>query len=1133
MISTSSVTANVRRSARLLDLQRDTSRTLPLPAPVTADPWPEDLLPSDLPSPTITPNTTDLSQHKDLLATLERWTNAANIHAVLGHRHKNSLLLMYKHNSLSDLPPIGALSKGSPCVCAACLAAKIRRRNTKARIHLLPTTTKRRHLSFDRFTSPVRSINGMKYGIFMIDNLTKYLWIWLLATKTELEFSSIVINGPNGIINILKRTSDNLHGAHVTILDDPSISDGMVIPTPDHSETAADNNSYFPVYAGQPSTGIHAPLGAVGSHDRSLHTDNEKTFLTSLVTSSLARHGVSVTTTATHTPSDNAFVERVQGTIANSVRTSLIYAQAPLELWSDHMPCAVMAYNVCLHSAHSKAKNLPFSTGLTPYELDKGFKPSYKRLHIPSSPGFCWTRPEAPTADEPTKQKWKPRGKACIFAYYYDKTGLLDGKVWVRETDGRSLKELVADKSSSFHIPRVAELPDAGALQVEAEHALSLVSPPLLLSRSPLAILTEVPAVAVAVAVGARVKTVDAQVETEPHLVTGTDKFSAPLSSKFRSTLLVESSSTLTTLMSQLLSIANLLQHLKVTRRTFVQDIFNAWTDTSQSLNSRHRATSGTTATAPILSGVQPNKLLHYSTLEHQRSYNDYLGLRNPDADNALYRASCDNAFLPSNFSRPGWGESSYLDADGPQPSDSSFALESLEIAPTNRETADNLNAFSANFFSSRPSPAPPAVPHSITDCDVIIQGELPFTGARHRLLRNSDFKEFSGLITSRAVTPVVLSPEQQSTVPIIDIMVVRKFKVTTNATVFIGKSRLVPRGDKIPYNDGSSSTAHLPFKPLTYAPTIPTEAKRVFFCIASAHGRDILQIDFIQAFGQPKFKANDKRYYLKVPLRYRQHGIASLFTDYLDDSNPHAVSRTTATNLATPAASSIFLRLNAYLYGLPDAARQWWLLLSTALLDLNFVQHSTWNCFFRKEEPDNSVTFLIVHVDDMLGHNSKDVSKVNEAYTAIRKTLKATDPIPLHGNLFLNVRYFRNADLSWSCSQEHYIDSIKERFPQHPISRKLPYTQLPPDFNLGPSLRSVTKEAVHQLELEFGCKFSAITGSAVYLLDTREDCRTSIVFLASHNHLPGRSHFIAAFHFLNYLYATKSLRFNFSKPYA
>jgi hypothetical protein len=379
----------------------------------------------------------------------------------------------------------------------------------------------------------------------------------------------------------------------------------------------------------------------------------------------------------------------------------------------------------------------------------------------------------------------------------------------------------------------------------------------------------------------------------------------------------------------------------------------------------------------------------------------------------------------------------------------------------------------------------------------------------------------------------VVLSTEQQSTVPIIDIMVVRKFKVTTNATVFIGKSRLVPRGDKIPYNDGSSSTAHLPFKPLTYAPTIPTEAKRVFFCIASAHGRDILQIDFVQAFGQPKFKADDKRYYLKVPLRYRQHGIASLFTDYLDDSNPDAVSRTTATNLATPAASSIFLRLNAYLYGLPDAARQWWLLLSAALLDLNFVQHSTWNCFFRKVEPDNSVTFLIVHVDDMLGHNSKDVSKVNEVYTAIRKTLKATDPIPLHGNLFLNVRYFRNADLSWSCSQEHYIDSIKERFPQHPISRKLPYTQLPSDFNLGPSLRSVTKEAVHQLELEFGCKFSAITGSAVYLLDTREDCRTSIVFLASHNHLPGRSHFIAAFHFLNYLYATKSLRFNFSKPYA
>ncbi|GMI25956.1 hypothetical protein TrCOL_g8704 [Triparma columacea] len=586
MISTSSDATNVRRSARLLDRQRDINRNLPLPAPVTMDIWPDNIVPSNLPSPTITPDTTDLTQHKDLLAKLERWTEAAKIHAVLGHRHKDSLLLMYKNNSLSDLPPIGALSKGSPCVCAACIAAKIRRRNTKARIHLLPITTKRRHFSFDRFTSPVLSIDGKKYGIFMIDNLTKYLWIWLLASKTELEFTSVVINGPNGIINILKRTGANLHGTHVTILDDPSISEGMVIPTPDHSENAADNNSYFPVYAGQPSTGIHAPLGAVGSHDRFLHTDNERTFLTSHVTSELARQGVSVTTTPTHTPSGNAFIERVQGTIANSARASMIYAQAPLELWSDHMHCAVMAYNVCLHSAHSKAKNLPFSSGLTPYELDKGLKPSYKRLHIPSSPGFFWSRPEAPTADEPTKDKWKPRGKPCILARYHNSSGLLDGKVWVRETDGRPLKELVADKSSSFHTPRpaghstlklkttssstlpnpapvpsLAELPDAGALQVEAladvlqdeaEHELRHVLPPLPLSRSTLATFPAVPA------------GIFVQVEAEPHLVTGTDEFLAPLSSNFPQSLLVGSSSTLKNLMFHPLSIANLFQLLRV-----------------------------------------------------------------------------------------------------------------------------------------------------------------------------------------------------------------------------------------------------------------------------------------------------------------------------------------------------------------------------------------------------------------------------------------------------------------------------------------------------------------------------------------------------------------------------------------
>ncbi|GMH57948.1 hypothetical protein TrRE_jg1466 [Triparma retinervis] len=323
---------------------------------------------------------------------------------------------MQRLKTMTDLPDLIKLKhNATKCTCPSCLLNKAKRANSPARTLRLPTTRKRSSFSFDRFTSPVRSVDGFKYGLFLIDNLTKRLFMWPLVGKTEDEFYNTCITGPNGLISILQQAHASSSALTVEFQDDPTYNADFLVPN--ESSPTEIQEVYNPSYAVSAPTGPSAPAGQIGSTMNRAHTDNEPSFITKFVKDCLSKFGVQVTTTSVHTPVNNAMIERVQRTIAEATRASLHYAGAPEALWSDHLKCNVVSYNF---------------------------------------PGVAFLGAAPATADYNTRRKWDARGIQGIFAFYDNINFGIPRKVWIRQTDGRSLIECINDPTSPFHKPKAS-----------------------------------------------------------------------------------------------------------------------------------------------------------------------------------------------------------------------------------------------------------------------------------------------------------------------------------------------------------------------------------------------------------------------------------------------------------------------------------------------------------------------------------------------------------------------------------------------------------------------------------------------------------------------------------------------------
>lgn len=95
--------------------------------------------------------------------------------------------------------------------------------------------------------------------------------------------------------------------------------------------------------------------------------------------------------------------------------------------------------------------------------------------------------------------------------------------------------------------------------------------------------------------------------------------------------------------------------------------------------------------------------------------------------------------------------------------------------------------------------------------------------------------------------------------------------------------------------------------------------------------------------------------------------------------------------------------RLIRSIYGLKQSARVWYETLSQILRELHFEPCTVDPCLFRRKETDDSYTFLIMHVDDILGAGKRKhtLDKLRED---LNKRFSITDLGELKCYLGINV---------------------------------------------------------------------------------------------------------------------------------
>ncbi|GKE43730.1 retrovirus-related pol polyprotein from transposon TNT 1-94, partial [Tanacetum coccineum] len=106
---------------------------------------------------------------------------------------------------------------------------------------------------------------------------------------------------------------------------------------------------------------------------RNIRTDNETEFVNQTPCSYYESVGISHETSVARSPQQNGVVERIHRTLVEAARIMLIYAKAPLFLWSEVVATACYTQNRSIIRRHH---------GKTPYKLLHDRKPNLSYLYV-------------------------------------------------------------------------------------------------------------------------------------------------------------------------------------------------------------------------------------------------------------------------------------------------------------------------------------------------------------------------------------------------------------------------------------------------------------------------------------------------------------------------------------------------------------------------------------------------------------------------------------------------------------------------------------------------------------------------------------------------------------------------------
>ncbi|GJT21851.1 retrovirus-related pol polyprotein from transposon TNT 1-94 [Tanacetum coccineum] len=264
-------------------------------------------------------------------------------------------------NDLTRLDLVDGLPKfkyGKDHLCSACERGKSKKASHPPKL-VLSDHSKLELLHMD-LCGPMRvaSINGMKYILVIVDDYSRYTWVYFFIRKTKLH--------KNGRKKKKKRGKKKKKG-------EKRIIKKFILKL---------TLNYMPKFANS--------------------TDNGTNFKNATLKAHYEKLGIMQQFSTARTPQQNGVVERRNRTLVEAARIMLIFSRLPKFLWAEAVATACFTQNrSIIHTRHNK----------TPYELLRGRKPNVEYFHVFGS--LCY-----PTNDQDDLGKMKPKADIGVFIGY-------------------------------------------------------------------------------------------------------------------------------------------------------------------------------------------------------------------------------------------------------------------------------------------------------------------------------------------------------------------------------------------------------------------------------------------------------------------------------------------------------------------------------------------------------------------------------------------------------------------------------------------------------------------------------------------------------------------------------------------
>ena len=307
----------------------------------------------------------------------------------------------------------------------------------------------------------------------------------------------------------------------------------------------------------------------------------------------------------------------------------------------------------------------------------------------------------------------------------------------------------------------------------------------------------------------------------------------------------------------------------------------------------------------------------------------------------------------------------------------------------------------------------------------------------------------------------------------------VYKIKYNHDGTVNKYKARLVAKGFTQVYGIDYEET---------FAPVVQLKSIRTFLALAASEKQKVHQYDFKTAFLNSNL---NETIYMEQPDGF-----------------------------SGPGKEDLVCLLKKGLYGLKQANREWYGMLSKYLLTLGFKQSASDACIFTYSN-SNGKMVLSVYVDDILTFASNE-SLRNEIMTKVMKKFKVTE-LGI-AKWFLGLHISQHHDGSITIDQEKYITDLLHEYGMSnckPVSTPLDsaYIKLLDCAKNDPSYISPIKAS-----------YNEVVGKLMYaMVATRPDIAVSMSVVSKYLTRPEKIHWEFVLRILRYLKGTLSLGIKYS----